>query len=336
MAEVRQGGVARPSTINDVAAAAGVSRQTVTRAMNNMPGISVETKERVLQAARELRYRPSRFGRGLVKQEHRTLGLVIDDLTNPYYPELASAVVGFAADNGWNVVLADTIHTSHPAELIADLTHQVDAVIGYLGLASEQADVLLAGMPVVEIDVSKEQTQRGSIVLDFATAMSEAVDHLLERGVRQPVMLDVTSATRPSFRARLFVSAMELRGLSVPVVRAEGIGLGPAAEATRKLLVDRPETDAIMAFNDITAFGALQALRQAGVAVPDRVKVIGIDGLSIGTFVSPQLTTLALDMTQVAQAAVETVLGMYAGTLPLGGPMVRRTVSHRLVIRESS
>ena len=89
-----------PATINDVAAAAGVSRQTVTRAMNAMPGIMPATKDRVLAAAQRLRYRPSRFGRGLVKAEHRTLGLVLDDLTNPFYPELASAVIGAAGRAG--------------------------------------------------------------------------------------------------------------------------------------------------------------------------------------------------------------------------------------------
>ncbi|HYI60142.1 MAG TPA: LacI family DNA-binding transcriptional regulator, partial [Microlunatus sp.] len=124
----------RPATINDVAAAAGVSRQTVTRAMNAMPGISPETRDRVLVAARELSYRPSRFGRGLVKADHRMLGLVLDDLTNPFYPQLASAVTGAAAAAGWNVVLTDMTHAADRETLLADLAHQVDAVIGYVRL----------------------------------------------------------------------------------------------------------------------------------------------------------------------------------------------------------
>src|SRR5699024_1704759 len=94
-------------TITDVAAAAGVSRQTVTRAMNDMAEIAPATRTRVLQVARELRYRPSRVGREMVRGQRRTIGLMVHSLVNPYFPELASATVGAAARRGWNVVLAD-------------------------------------------------------------------------------------------------------------------------------------------------------------------------------------------------------------------------------------
>ena len=180
----------RPATINDVAAAAGVSRQTVTRAMNAMPGISAETRDRVLAAARELSYRPSRFGRGLVKADHRMLGLVLDDLTNPFYPQLASAVTGAAAAAGWNVVLTDMTHAADRETLLADLSRQVDAVIGYLRLDPDIQSRLFAGVPVVEIDPTRRQPLHGAVTFDLRPAMRDLVRHLAGQGVRRPLMVD--------------------------------------------------------------------------------------------------------------------------------------------------
>lgn len=325
----------RPVTINDVAAAAGVSRQTVTRAMNNMPGISEATKARVLTAARDLKYRPSRFGRGLVKHTHRTLGLVVHDLTNPYYPELASALVGFAAARGWNVVLADTVHAEDRATVIADLTRQVDAIVGYLHVPGERLDDIIAEMPVVELD-SDPTSSRAGIELVYREAVQDAVDHLIARGITRPVMLDSPSDGGLSQRADAFTLAFGHRHVDMPVVHADDISVDGAVRAIDQLQAARPMPDAIVAFNDILAVGALNRLRHYGVAVPQAIRVMGVDGLSIGTFITPQLTTLARDMTSVARLAVETAIGIYDGELPPTGEQVRHRVGHRLLVREST
>lgn len=164
-----------PVTIEDVAAAAGVSRQTVSRAMNAMTGISPATRDRVLEVARDLRYRPSRFGRGLAKPDHRMLGLVLNDITNPYYPALASAVTGAANRVGWNVLLADTSHSEDREAFLADLASQVDGVVGYLWLDPLTQDRLFAGMPVVEIDPPRHQPRHGAVTFNLRPAMRDLV-----------------------------------------------------------------------------------------------------------------------------------------------------------------
>lgn len=327
---------ARRSTINDVAEAAGVSRQTVTRAMNDMTGISAQTKLKVLEAARTLQYRPSRFGRGLVKPQQHTLGLVIDDLTNPYYPELASAVVGRAARSGWNVVLAETVHATDRRSLVAELALQVDAVIGYLGLDPMDADRLLDGLPVVEIDPGSRRPHHGAVSLDLRFAAVEAVDHLLAAGVRRAVMIDVSPPGRPGGRARLFVDLMAARSVPVAVVHAADNSVAAGERAAADLLAARSPVDAILAFNDVIALGALLACRRARVDVPGDVRVLGIDGLSIGTYVTPRLTTLAVDFSRVARTAVDLAVGMCDGLVPTSGPSAHRRVRHRLVVRESA
>src|SRR6195952_3339109 len=158
---------ARPATINDVAAAAGVSRQTVTRAVNNMAGISAGTRERVLAAARKLPYRPSRFGRGLVKPQTRTLGLLIDDLSNPYYAELASAILGLAAEAGWNVILGERAHAAADEFLGDAFVDQVDALISFISTGLPSRRDGLTDQPIVEIDPWSPVTQHGRVDLDM-------------------------------------------------------------------------------------------------------------------------------------------------------------------------
>jgi len=324
---------AQRATINDVAAAAGVSRQTVTRAMNGMPGINPATKDRVLAAAKQLRYRPSRFGRGLVKPDPHTLGLVVDDLTNPYYPELASAVIGEAAKQGWNVVVAETIHAAGRDELLAEVAGQVDAILGYFRLSDDHDQ--FGDLPYVQFDTDPG-TQVSGVELDFRPAMADLVDHLLDRGVRRPVLLDVSPPGPLSRRGQTFVELMRDRGIDPPVTQVTENSMAAGAEGSRAILRDHPDADAIMAFNDIAACGVLKTLRHARIEVPKQVRVAGFDGLSLGTYVSPELTTLALDVHGVAAAAVGLALGMTAGEIPRSGRRARRRVRYRLVVRESS
>ncbi|WP_375424692.1 LacI family DNA-binding transcriptional regulator [uncultured Friedmanniella sp.] len=339
------GGTARSATINDVAAAAGVSRQTVTRAMNDMRGISADTKQRVLSAARSLGYRPSRFGRGLVKAPLNTLGLVIDDLANPYYPELAAAVIGFAAERGWNVMLADAVHVRDRHRLMTDLAQQVDAIVGYLSLdpvdgsGAAGGDVVeLAGLPVVRIDHDDAAgpPRFGAISLDPDAAMVAVAAHLAAVGVRRPVMLDASPPGRASGRARHVAVSLAAHGLACAVWPAGDATVAAGAEGAEDLIAHGPPFDAVVAFNDAVALGVLQTCRRHGVDVPHDVRVVGMDGLSIGTYVTPQLTTLAIDMSEVARHAVELAVGMRLGELPWSGPTVHRRVAHRLVVRESA
>ena len=325
----------RRVTIHDVARLAQVSRQTVTRAMNDMPGISTQTRQRVLEAARTLGYHPSRFGRGLVRHDHHTLGLVISNLINPYYPEFASAVVARAAERGWTVVLLDCNNAEDERTTISRMADQVDALIGYIHLSRSELDRTMPGVPVVWIDAGAKTDNPNGVLFDLGPGLESVVDHLLSAHVRRPVMLDTKCVHGPSDRARMFVAGMALRGLEVPVVHAGGDQLEDGLAATTKIIEAMPKTDAILCFNDIMAFGALKALRSCGREVPGDVRVIGIDGLTAGSYVTPQLTSLVVDMTEVAALAVDIALGSLDGTIPPGSRRTRRKVRHRLLVRES-
>jgi DNA-binding LacI/PurR family transcriptional regulator len=323
------------ATILDVAAAAGVSRQTVTRAMNGMEGISAATKERVLAAAESLSYRPSRFGRGLVLGGEQQLGLIVNDLRNPYSPALAAAVVRVAGAQGWNVMLADIALSGDADRMVEALGLQTDAVVGYFGKRAPEWIATLGSVPVVELDPAGP-VSRGAVHVDPAEAIGLLADHLVEVGVRNPVVLDSAGPNLPSRRAVLLQEAFGRRGRTVTIVTADEPTAAQAVAATERLLADGPRPDAILAFNDVMALGVLSACRRADVDVPGEVRVTGVDGLPLGALVTPALTTLEVDVDEVARHALELAVGMVDGRAPRSGPEVQRTVRHRLVLRESA
>ena len=323
------------ATILDVAAAAGVSRQTVTRAMNGMEGISAATKERVLAAAEALAYRPSRFGRGLVLGGEQQLGLIVDDLRNPYSPALAAAVVRAAAGRGWNVMLADIALTGDADRMVEALGVQTDAVVGYFGKRAPEWIALLGSVPVVELDPSGPVTG-AAVHLDPGDAVERLVEHLLAAGVRHPVVLDAAGPDLPSRRATRMRAAFADRGLHVAVEPVAEPTAERAAAATERLLRQDPRPDSVLAFNDVMALGVLAACRRAGLDVPGEVRVVGVDGLPLGALVAPALTTLEVDVDEVARQALDLAVGMVAGRTPRSGPDAERTVRHRLLLRESA
>ena len=322
----------RPATINDVAALAGVSRQTVTRAVNDMPGISVDTRERVLAAARELRYRPSRFGRGLVNPRAQTLGLLIDDLGNPYYAELASEILELASAAGWNVLLAERAHAADQFS-IDGFADQVDAIVSFISAGLPRPGDGLPDLPLVEIDPPATPMAHGSVRLNRGLAVRQAVRHLARPRCPAP------SATRPPRRqpaSRAVPPGVRRHWRRIRPDRLPDDGSAGGFEAARRLLAERPDTDAMVAFNDVMALGVLRALRLADVSVPQRIRVLGVDGLEIGRYFSPRLSTLALDMAEVARSALDLVLAIRGDPTGLAARDLTRRIDYTFDVGEST
>ncbi|WP_243233458.1 LacI family DNA-binding transcriptional regulator [Microbacterium sp. CIAB417] len=322
----------RRATILDVAAAAGVSRQTVTRAINDMPGISADTKKRVLDAAGALSYRPSRFGRGLVTGGDRQLGLVVNDLRNPYSPELAAAVVRRAADEGWSVSLVDIGLAGAADRLLRSLHAQADVVVGYLGTWASAWESRFGATPLVLLDAGEDIAHAG-VDLDPIAAIDDLAAHLVALGTRRPVVLDASEPPMPSRRGIAMVEAFERRGLSPEVVHASVPTPEHASAVAAQVIRRTTRPDAILAFNDLMALGVLSACRHAGLDVPGDIRVAGVDGLTVGTLVAPTLTTLAVDFDEVARHALELAVAFGEGDGDVGP---HRVVPHRLVLRESA
>ncbi|GAA2274247.1 LacI family DNA-binding transcriptional regulator [Glycomyces scopariae] len=329
--------MAKRVTILDVASAAGVSRQTVTRAMNDMDDINPATRAKVLAAAERLGYRPSRFARNLVnRKKTHAMGLVLASFRNPYFTEIAADMLAVAGERGWQVVLASQENRAEDA--IGLLTNQVDVVVGHF-VGSDAAILAAAGgLPVVRLETGSTEPGVHSVDLDLESGVVEAVAELRARGARRFGMVDsalsqtVQGEYAPSLR-RLWYERAAGDGFTGAVVGEETIAGG--AQAFARLLRDRPETDAVLMFNDLMALGAVQHAHAHGIDVPGRVRIVGVDGLSLGEAVDPRLTSIALDRLGLASHTLDIVDELAAVDFARVPP-IRRAVRSKLLWRESA
>ncbi|AWW36028.1 LacI family transcriptional regulator [Streptomyces sp. AS58] len=325
----------RRVTIDDVARTAGVSRQTVSRALNDKAEIGVSTKQRVLDAALALGYRPSRFARGLVRQDTISVGLVIPDLLNPFFTEVAAAALDAARARGWHVVVYDTgDRVEEERGTLEVIASQVDAVVGYLSQPEDEIARLTRGLPVVLIDRGDRAERFSSIRIDGEEGVRAAIRYLAESGHHRIGMLDHAGRSEPSIRHDWFAGAMDACGLDAGCVSRADQSVEGGESALKELLAAHPDVTAVFTFNDIIAIGALRAARRLGRQVPHDLAVIGFDGLGLGALVEPPLSTVDLDTSALGAVAVE-----QAARLLTGSSLLTReelVVGARLRLRESA
>lgn len=306
-------------TLRDVAKIAGVSHQTVSRAINGKGEIDPQTQLRVLEVVRELRYRPSRFGRGLARQSVTSVGVIVPDVVNPFFPEFIAGVIKAADSRDWQVVVASTENDpSREPALVRSLGQQVDAIVGYLSYPDEDLDPYVGGVPLVIVDRGLDSSTYGLVQVDTATGIRAAILHLIDRGHRRIAMIDCDSACDPAARRRIFRDLAGQHDLPVDdnsiVVGDQSIAGGDAAFV--RLREATPDATAVLAFNDLVAIGALQAARRIGVRVPDDCALVGYDGLSIGELIDPPLTTVHLDKRRLGELAIDQVDRLLSDELP--------------------
>ncbi|MFN8620358.1 MAG: LacI family DNA-binding transcriptional regulator [Chloroflexota bacterium] len=316
MSAARRGGDRTgPPTIQDVALRAGVSTATVSRLLAGIGTPRPGTAAAVLRAVEELGYRPSGVARSLRIRRTGTLGLIVTDIQNPFFPELVQAADQAARANGCSILLGSAAYDEHRAMHYLDLMveRRVDGLIIASSQVSEASWDWLIRSPVPIVVVNAEPAGRPVMVVtsDNAGAMGLAVRHLVDLGHRRIAFVRGPLGDPPS-EARLtgFREACEGAGLdpaATPVLdgdaRFEG-GVG----AVERLLADGAPVTAVVAHNDLTAIGAIHALRAAGHEVPRDVSVVGCDDIAAASWVSPPLTTLGQVKAEMGRLAVERLI----------------------------
>lgn len=326
-------------SINDVAAVAGVSRGAVTRALNNKTDISEDTKRKVLDAADRLGYRPSRFARNLAaRSKARAIGFVIKSFRNPFFTELAADLLAQARANGWQVVIASMDGVSE-IEAIASLVGQVDLVAGHFNAPAIDLKGAAEGMPLIYLEGMSDQPGIHAINLDMRSGMKDAVHALYARGSKRIGMIDsnyslVQSGNyTPSPRCQFFIECVKAETRGAIVHGAESMAGGEMAIAA--LLEAHPQLDSVIVFNDLMAIGALLGAYKAGFNVPDRVRILGIDGLEMGKALSPALSSLVINRSTIAAAIME-VAGKLDAAAFREIPSINQTVKLKLNMRQSA
>jgi LacI family transcriptional regulator len=334
---MKGGQVGKRVTILDVAAEAGVSRQTVTRAMNDMDDISEATRQKVLSAVERLGYRPSRHARSLVTREKtHALGLVVASFRNPYFTEIAADLLSAATERGWQLMLAAA--DGEVGDAIELLSSQVDAVVCHFGGTEAELVAASRGLPVIRLEGRSTLPGVHSVELDLEAGVVEAVEALRAKGARRFGMVDSNYTVRglgsyePSQR-RLWFEREAGEQLTDVVVAEETIAGG--AKGFAELMGRHPDTDAVLMFNDMMGLGAVQSAHALGLAVPDRVRIVGVDGLSLGEAVDPPLTTISLDTAALASHTMDIVEALADAQFARLDP-IRRRVRATMLWRASA
>lgn len=297
-------------TIDDVARAAGVSRQTVSRALNGKGEIAAETRRRVLTVVEDLDYRPNMFARGMKTRRSDAIGLIVSDISNPFYPAVARGVFDAAETAGRRVVVYNTdADARRELSALEDLyARGADGAVGFF-YALEEPTLVEFGrrLPLVIADRRLDGRELPSVTSDFASGVAAAVEHLLARGHRTIGMLDSSVGVAVDERRTAFVDTLAARGLGgadAPIVEAPPTLAGGAA-AISELFGAHPAVSAVFAFNDLMAFGAIQAAERLGRAVPAECAIVGFDDLAFAQFVHPRLTTVHTDKYAQGRTLVE-------------------------------
>lgn len=337
-----KGSVSSPR-LQDVAEASGVSIATASRSLSGSPGVSEQVAQRVRDTARAMGYVVNLHARSLAGGSTRSVGLVVHEIGDPYFSEIASGVLGVGAREGLTVQIC---HTGRdPERELAQLRTLVANRVGAIVIAgSGLVDPGLQAPAKAELKAFQAAGGRVAVIgrhhLGVDAVLPDNVEgartiaqHLLDLGHRRVAVASgsrglTTVADRLAGLAEAFTAA-GLDFASVPVVEADFTRAG-GKDAAERIIDDHPDVTAVMALNDDMAIGVLSALRARGISVPGEVSVTGFDDVAVAGDLAPSLTTVRLPMGEMGEIAL-----LLALKDPGARPR-RRTVGAELVVRDST
>lgn len=309
--------------MRDVARQAGVSIKTVSRVVNCQGEVSAETRQRVLAAIDALNFRPSKVARALVMQRTDTVGLLLGDISNPFFAEVARGVLNTAQAEGYEVFLCNSDYDPQleiqALHSLAD--HNVGGTIIFPCWQNQEKLKALANpdRPLVVVNRSFNGPTAGLAFVrsDIRGGARMAVNYLLDRGHTAIAMVAGRATPLHAMeRVQGFRQALADRGLPVSddwiVSASPPVDIERGYQATQALLARHPEVTAIFAYNDLIALGAIQACKELGRRIPDDLAVVGFDDIGFARMVQPPLTTINIDKYELGRQAVIRLLEMLA------------------------
>jgi DNA-binding LacI/PurR family transcriptional regulator len=329
------------SDIRDVAARARVSIATVSRAINRIPTVDARLAERVWKAVDELGYFPNTQARALVSGKSKLIGLIVSEITNPFFPELIQEFEQVAVERGYEILIASTNHERSKMEQCTRrmLERKVDGVavmtFGIEDLLFEHFGA--NNIPVVFIDAAPSRPLSSVLAVDYRAGIYEGVQHLAVLGHREIGFISGPLRLRSAVARRdAFLDCMRSVGIKPkPQWIIEGDHtLNGGYDAMQKVLGLPKWPTAMMCSNDMTAIGVQHALFEAKLKVPDDFSLIGFDDIHLAEYTIPPLTTVGMSCKDLALKAVGSLLSH----LQLHGVEVESPskITTRLIVRQTT
>jgi len=308
-----------------------------------MSGIDVvkpATVARVRQAIAELGYVPNSSARTLSMGRSRLFGVIISDITNPFFPELIHTFNELAVQHHYRAVFANTNYD--PARMEASIQGLLEQhVEGIAVMTSEMGPHLIRmvadrGIPLIFLDQPISQKNLSHIVVDYKAGMKQAIDHITSLGHKRIAFIGGPQNLRSAvWRQSFFMQALKEKGIRMDkdCVATGNHRVDGGYAAMQQLLQRKPAFTAVLTSNDLTAIGAISAIYEAGLQVPRDISVVGFDDIEISGSFNPPLTTVRLSRAEIATRAF---FALYASATQTLAPRVEHRIPTSLIIRKST
>ena len=332
-----------PTTLADIARELGISKMTVSRAINDHPEINAATRERVLAVARRLNYRPNHHARALATSRSHLIGVIVPDLMHSYFAELLRSVESVARPAGYQLLICNTEEdAASEADELGALLHRTDGLIVASALppdgAKEYRRAMREGAKIVLIDRLLENLRCPAVTTDNVRVGMLATEHLIDLGHRRIGHLRGTVVRAADERYEGYRQALAKHQLprDASLVRECGFLESEGYEAMRAWVAEGDFPRAIFAANDPAAIGAMRAIEEAGLGVGRDVAVVGAGNIHYGDMLRVPLTTVSWSRAEMGQAAAGLLIKLIEGELtgPKSAPRV--IVEPTLIVRQSS
>lgn len=325
--------------IREIARRAKVSTATVSRAINRVPTVDPQLSKRVWKVVDELGYYPNTQARALVSGKSRLFGLIVSEITNPFFPEIVQTFENLAVENNYEILITSTVHDPKRMEISVRrmIERRVDGVaILTFGMEDTLIEHLrFRKVPLVFVDVGPDAPRVVNIRIDYQNGIRQAVQHLAALRhkriafVTGPLHLKSALARRTAFQ-----QAMAEIGLPADLLVEGDHTLEGGKTALTKLIALRPRPTAILCSNDMTAIGVIREAYDLDLPIPSELSVIGFDDIHLAQFTTPPLTTVQMSQKELAMLAFQALISEVETDAP--GRRVEYKLVTSLILRHST
>ena len=307
-------------TLKKVAERAGVSINTASRAINNKPDVNAETKKRVLKAAKELGYVRNATAVALRTRKTRTIGVVIADNRNPFYAEVLSGMEAAARKKNYHIILANTQRDYKQEEEAINLllAKRVDGLL--IAPVQDKDDdirrLIETNIPCVIVGRYFNDIETDAVYNDEVKGGFLATEYLIKKGHKKIAFIDGFLYKSPA-RGRLEGYKKALKDYGIPIderlITVGDIDVEDGYSRTKQLFEQDIDFTALFAYNDMMAFGAIRAIKEKGLGIPEDIGLVGYDDIPFSSLMNPPLTTIRLKKQEMGMESVNLLLSRING-----------------------
>jgi DNA-binding LacI/PurR family transcriptional regulator len=326
--------------IREVAKKAGVSTATVSRVVNGTVPVSAQIERQVRSAIKSLGYYPNTHARTLGSGRSHMYGLIISDIANPFFPDIAKCFERIAVEHGQELLIANTDY--QPKRMQVCVRRMLERKVDGVAIMTSEMDPKLVqllnrrGVPIVFLDTGRVGPNISNIFIDYVSGIEQAMEHLVALGHTKIAFVSgPRTLSSAKIRSNAFTLSLKKKGLrcSADYMQTGNHRIDGGQVAMARLLKLRIPPTAVMASNDLTAIGMMRAIHAAGLRVPEDISVMGFDDIEISNFLEPPLSTIRVPRVEIA---VKAFTALYAASHKHVNNGTEYRISTELVVRQTT